>query len=59
MFQTFLPVIVVVILRIHTIEQNMAFEAVESYTKISGSSAATKIGVKLLFVLNQVEIKSD
>ena len=41
--RTFLPVIVVVILQIYTIEQKQA----KCYAKISGSSAATKCDVML------------
>ena len=41
--KTFLPVIVLAILRIITIEQNIAFKTMGGggYTKISGSSDAT------------------
>ena len=46
-----LPVIVVVILRINTIEQNTAFKTGDGYTKIRGSLTATKFGVTLYLFL--------
>ena len=42
----FLPVIAVIILRINTIKQTIAFKAV-GYTKISSNSVAIKFDVKL------------
>ena len=45
----FLPVIVGGILRINTIKQDIVFKASEGYTKISGSSAAIKVGVVVVF----------
>ena len=46
----FLPVIDVVTLRIDTIEDmNIVLKQMKGYTKTSGSSAATKYGVKLYF----------
>ena len=47
----FLPVIAVGILRANTIEQNIVLKQLEGYTKISGSSAATRFGVKFHLVL--------
>ena len=48
---TFLPVIVVVILQINRIEQYIALSKLQGYAKLSGSSAATKFGVKLRHML--------
>ena len=42
-----LPIIAIAILRISTIEQNIAIKAIESLRQINGSSASTKFGVKL------------
>ena len=47
--KTLLPVIVVVVLRIKTIESSQAFKAVERLHQIGGSSASTKLSVKLHF----------
>ena len=45
--QKVLPIIAIAILRISTIEQNIAIKAIESLRQINGSSASTKFGVKL------------
>ena len=54
---TFLPIIVIVDLRINTVERSIAFKAVECYTKVSGSTAATKFGAKLHFFLSVLNYK--
>ena len=47
--KTFLPVIIVVILWIRSFKQNIVFlKQLKCKFKISGSSAATKFGVKIL-----------
>ena len=46
------------ILRINRIEQRVAFKAAVGYTKISGSSAATKSGVNLHLFLSQMAIEN-
>ena len=45
--KTALPVIVVVILQIITVKQNITLKQLKGYTKMNGSSAATKCGVNL------------
>ena len=48
--EIFVPVVVVVILQVIKIEMDIYFKAAEAMYKISGRSAATKIGVNLILL---------